>query len=106
MTTNAADLGNYLVDGQGKTLYYFTKDGPGFSTTKGQVAVNWPSFYTGKIEVPAGLDASDFGSITRDDGMMQTTFKGWPLYYFVKDMVAGDIKGQKVNDVWFVVTVN
>ncbi|MDR3561121.1 MAG: hypothetical protein P4N59_06745 [Negativicutes bacterium] len=106
MTANTPTLGQYLVDGQGNTLYYFTKDMPGVSVTKGQVAVNWPSFNAGKIIVPAGLDATDFGVITREDGKMQTTYKGWPLYYFSKDMSAGDIKGQKINDVWFVVTVN
>jgi len=106
MTAKTADLGNFLVDGQGKTLYCFTKDAPGVSTTMGQVAVNWPAFYAEKIVVPANLDATDFGMITRADGMMQTTFKGAPLYYFIKDMATGDIKGQNVNSVWFVVNVN
>jgi predicted lipoprotein with Yx(FWY)xxD motif len=106
MTAKTADLGNFLVDGQGRTLYYFTKDAPGVSNTTGQVAVNWPAFYAGKIEVPSNLNLSDFGMITREDGMKQTTFKGWPLYYFSKDMAAGDFKGQKVNNVWFVVNVN
>ena len=106
MTANTFDLGSYLVDGQGRTLYYSTKDAPGISNCKGQCHVNWPTFYTAKIEVPLGLIASDFSSITRDDGTQQTTFRGWPLYYFSKDIVAGDVKGQKINDVWFVISVN
>ncbi len=106
MTARAADLGNYLVDGQGRTLYYFTKDAPGASITAGPVAANWPAFYAGTIAVPSNLDATDFGMIMRADGSKQTTFKGWPLYYFAKDMVAGDMKGQKVISSWFVVTVN
>jgi predicted lipoprotein with Yx(FWY)xxD motif len=106
MTAKTADLGEFLVDGQGRTLYYFIKDAPGVSSTTGPVAVNWPSFYAEKIEVPSNLNSSDFGTITRADGKKQTTFKGWPLYYFIKDMATGDIKGQKVNNVWFVVNVN
>ncbi|MDR3590554.1 MAG: hypothetical protein P4N41_12950 [Negativicutes bacterium] len=106
MTAQTPGLGNYLVDSQGRTLYYFTKDVPGASTTMGQVAANWPAFYAGQIVVPSNLDATDFGMITRADGMKQTTFKGWPLYYFVKDMADGDVKGQNVNSVWFVVNVN
>jgi alpha-glucoside transport system substrate-binding protein len=34
---------------------------------------------------------------------MQTTYKGWPLYYFVNDQAAGDTLGQGVNNVWFVI---
>jgi len=34
---------------------------------------------------------------------MQTTYNGYPLYYFFKDIKAGDINGQKVKNVWFVV---
>lgn len=105
MTRDSAELGSYLVDEKGNTLYYFTKDAPGVSITKGQVAVNWPSFYTANIKVPAELDMKDFGTITREDGTKQTTFRDWPLYYFIKDMAPGDTKGQKVNDVWFVITI-
>jgi len=105
MTSDSAELGNYIVDGQGNTLYYFTKDTPGVSTTKGQVAINWPSFYTDNIVIPSELEMKDFGSITREDGMKQITFRGWPLYYFNKDMNPGDVKGQNVNNVWFVIVI-
>lgn len=105
MTANSSEVGQYLVDGQGKTLYYFTKDAPGVSNCKGQCAVIWPPFFSAKIDVPPSLDATDFDSFVREDGMKQTTFKGWPLYYFNKDMVAGDMKGQRINDVWFIVNV-
>ena len=33
---------------------------------------------------------------------MQTTYKGWPLYYFANDATAGDTLGDKVNDVWYI----
>jgi len=104
-TAQTADLGNFLVDGQGKTLYYFTKDFSGVSNCKGQCAVLWPPFYAEKIVVPAGLDAAEFATIMREDGMKQTTFRSWPLYYFSKDMAAGDVNGQKFNGVWFVINI-
>jgi len=40
--------------------------------------------------------------ITRSDGSKQTTFRGWPLYFFVGDAKAGDVKGEGVGNVWFV----
>jgi hypothetical protein len=45
----------------------------------------------------------DFGTIKRDDGQMQATYKGWPLYYYIKDQVSGETAGQGVGGVWFVV---
>ena len=49
------------------------------------------------------MKAEDFGTITREDGQKQTTFRGFPLYYWVNDKAAGDTLGQNVNSVWFVV---
>lgn len=102
-TMSKTGIGDYLVDGKGMTLYYFTKDQVGKSSANASVIANWPIFYVTSITVPSNLNASDFGAITRDDGKMQTTYKGWPLYYFVKDMASGDTLGQGVNNVWFVV---
>ena len=30
------------------------------------------------------------------------TYNGWPLYYFAADSAPGDVNGQGVNDVWYV----
>ena len=96
-------LGAYLVDGKGLTLYWTTKDSVGHSNIVGATLANWPIFYTPNIVVPPSLlNSLDFGSITRADGSKQTTFKGWPLYYYVKDQVPGDTQGQGVGGVWFV----
>ncbi len=94
--------GNYIVDSKGITLYMFTKDAMGDSTCTGGCLNNWPVFYQEKISVTTGLVSSDFGMITRDDGNKQTTYKGWPLYYFSSDANPGDIKGEGVNKVWFI----
>ena len=99
---NAA-LGSFLTDTKGMTLYYFKKDAPGKSACYGDCVVKWPLYYRDNIAPKDGLKAEDFGSITRDDGQMQTTYKGMPLYYFFKDAKAGDTAGQGVNNVWYVV---
>ncbi|MBO9610933.1 MAG: cupredoxin domain-containing protein, partial [Paenibacillaceae bacterium] len=96
-------LGNFLVDGSGRTLYYFDKDSNGNSACSGQCLTNWPAFYAETPNVPAGLAASDFGTLIRPDGTPQTTYKGFPLYYFAKDTKAGMTSGQAVNNVWYVV---
>ncbi|WP_373230986.1 plastocyanin/azurin family copper-binding protein [Cohnella sp.] len=102
-TNTDTKLGNYLVDSNGVSLYYFDKDPAGSSVCAGDCLVKWPAFHTDSIVTPKGLDKKDFGEITRADGMKQTTFKGYPLYTFFQDVKRGDLKGQAVGNVWFVV---
>lgn len=98
------DIGKYLTDAEGMTLYYFTKDEPNQTNCSGECLQNWPAFYAENLEVPEGFNKDDFGTITREDnGEKQTTYKGYPLYYFVNDKAAGDVNGQGVKDVWYIV---
>jgi predicted lipoprotein with Yx(FWY)xxD motif/plastocyanin len=99
----SSDLGDYLVDDKGMALYLFTKDELNKSTCVDNCVKNWPIFYSETLQVGPGLNPLDFGNITREDGKKQTTFKGIPLYYFVKDAKPGDINGENVNKVWFVI---
>jgi predicted lipoprotein with Yx(FWY)xxD motif len=96
--------GKYLADSKGMALYYFTKDQPGMSNCSGDCLVNWPAFPAQDFEVPEGFNKSDFGTIKREDnGTEQVTYKGYPLYYWIKDKAKGDVTGQGVGDVWFIV---
>ena len=94
--------GKILTDSEGMSLYFFSKDTKGTSLCIDGCLDNWPVFYKENITVDEGLDAADFATITRTDGVMQTTYKGWPLYYFINDNSAGETNGDKVNDVWYV----
>ncbi|MFT4108372.1 hypothetical protein [Propionicimonas sp.] len=94
-------LGSILVDGSGMTLYLFTKDSPGTSACSGQCLVAWPPL-RGTPTAGSGVDDSKLGSFTRTDGTTQATYNGWPLYYWQGDTAPGDVSGQKVNSVWFV----
>lgn len=97
-------IGKYLTDAKGMALYFFAKDQPNTSNCSGDCLENWPAFYSEDFAVPEGFNKEDFGTITRaDTGEKQTTYKGYPLYYFVKDGASGDVKGQGVKDVWFIV---
>ena len=108
MVATDARLGSHLVDGSGRSLYYFAKDVPAGGT---QAAVSncnagclpvWPIFQTDSV-VAQGINATDVGQITRSDGSKQTTYKGFPLYYYVGDTAAGDTNGEGVNGIWYVV---
>ena len=95
-------FGSYLTDADGMTLYFFIRDADGASACTGNCPTEWPPFYDKDLAVGPGLDAGDFGVITRADGGMQNTYKGLPLYHFANDAAAGDTKGDGFGTRWFV----
>jgi predicted lipoprotein with Yx(FWY)xxD motif len=98
-----SELGEILASG-GKTLYIFMPDNGGAPTCYDDCAANWPALLVeGDVTVGEGLDAGLFATATRDDGGEQVTVDGWPLYFFANDAAPGDINGQGVGDVWYVV---
>lgn len=104
----------FLTDSAGNTLYYFTVDSLHPTTLPtnctGGCITTWPVFYTSNLTLPSLLLASDFGTITRTDGVggasrLQSTYKGRPLYYFTPDAnTRGVAKGEGVGTVWWVMT--
>lgn len=91
-------IGQYLTDPKGMTLYIFTKDTPGVSNCNGNCSVIWPPYSTkyNPANLPAGI-----GTISRDDGTKQYTWKKMPLYYFSGDKKAGDLNGQGIQGLWY-----
>jgi len=96
-------IGKYLTDTEGKTLYWFKKDSVGQSACAGPCLEKWPIYYREAVAAPANIEGKDFATITRADGKKQTTFRGYPLYYWVNDKQSGETKGQGVNSVWYVI---
>lgn len=98
--------GKYLVDDKGMALYLFTKDTSNKSVcgAANGCIEKWPVFFADTPAAGKGIDAAAVGTITRDDGLKQTTYKGQPLYYFFKDKTPGDMNGDGINGVWHLVT--
>ncbi|AGL14073.1 lipoprotein [Actinoplanes sp. N902-109] len=102
------DIGTYVTDGAGRTLYRFDEDDnkPPRATCNGACAKTWPPLLIkspGKI-FPDGIDPTILGYVERADGHCQVTINGWPVYYFSGDKKAGDINGQGVKGTWFAVS--
>jgi predicted lipoprotein with Yx(FWY)xxD motif len=104
-TATDDELGEFLVDNDGMTLYLFTTDTAGTSTCYDECAAAWPPLLTDDTDVTASgaVDAELIGTVDRDDGTVQVTYNGQPLYYFAEDNEPGETKGQGLNGVWYVV---
>jgi predicted lipoprotein with Yx(FWY)xxD motif len=105
LATSDSPLGTIVVDGSGNTVYVFDKDtaDSGTSSCSGDCLAKWPAVTADSAD-PAvdGVDGK-VGTITRDDGSRQVTLDGLPLYTYAADSHAGDVTGQGVGDVWWVV---
>ncbi len=105
LSTADSDLGTIVVDADGRTVYVFDKDtaGSGTSACSGDCLAKWPAV-TADSDAPAVDGVSgDVGTITRDDGSTQVTLDGMPLYLYAGDSQAGDVTGQAVGGIWWVV---
>ena len=101
-TATVGDKGTLLVaSSNGMTVYTFTKDmkDSGKSACNGDCAGTWPP-----LTVPAGTTPTGdtgvtgkFATITRDDGSVQVTYNGLPLYFFSGDKKVGDANGIYTN---------
>jgi predicted lipoprotein with Yx(FWY)xxD motif len=105
LTVNAS-LGSVLTDDKGSTLYFFAKDIKGESNCTGGCASTWPAFFVENPVIGTSLASADLGVITRADGTKQSTYKGFPLYYYSptangKLENTGETKGDGVNNLWF-----
>lgn len=106
MVADNPTLGKIFTDGQGMTLYTFTKDTKGKSNCYEVCATNWPPLLvSGAPRIGSDLLTSKFGVITRTDGSQQLTFEGMPLYRWAKDVKPGDTNGQGFGGFWFVYKV-
>ena len=92
------NLGNILVDSQGRTLYLFRSDSGTKSACTGACAIDWPPLRaTGKPTVGGGATASIVATSARSDGKSQVTYNGHPLYLYEGDQEPGDTNGQGVT---------
>ncbi|HEY6555875.1 MAG TPA: hypothetical protein VI072_01325 [Polyangiaceae bacterium] len=104
----------YLADGAGMSLYMYWDDlpaadgGRAVSGCSGNCLVRWPPKHHGDLKIVSSLSASDFGFLRwtpdyEDAGppvgeMDQLTYKGWLMYYWVRDYAPGNTTGHCVPE--------
>jgi predicted lipoprotein with Yx(FWY)xxD motif len=107
LTVKSSSFGRVLFDGRGFVLYAFTRDKNGQSACYGACAKAWPVYYAkATLRAGTGIKRSLIGTTKRRDGRRQITYAGRPLYYYVGDTKAGQIRCQNVVEfggTWLIV---
>ncbi|SKC57382.1 COG4315 family predicted lipoprotein [Krasilnikoviella flava] len=105
LTTGESDLGTIVVDGQGMTVYYYTPDEPGSgkSACTDECLAAWPPVHAGSGTPAVKGVTADVGTITGNDGEPQLTLDDRPVYLYAGDAAPGDVAGQGLQDIWWVV---
>ena len=100
----SSSLGPVLVDGQGRTLYYYNLDQEGKIACVGQCAINWPPLLDNAVPTASGDLSTKLTKVMRPDGGDQVRYNDRPLYTFAGDKKAGDTSGQGIGGEWFAAT--
>jgi predicted lipoprotein with Yx(FWY)xxD motif len=66
--------------------------------------VAWPPVTSTTATPTVNGVTGKIGTIPTTDGKMQVTINGMPIYYSAKDQGPGDINGQGVGGVWYLVS--
>jgi predicted lipoprotein with Yx(FWY)xxD motif len=109
-SAEVGELGEVLVDGEGRTLYVFAPDKGREVTCEGSCASAWPPMKLeagGKPQASGKVKQSLLGSDPDPEGGEVVTYAGWPLYTFVSDAEPGQASGQGLNlngGYWYVIT--
>lgn len=107
-TAKSAKYGTILVTASGRTLYRYTLDRKGVNkcTSNPGCKPYWPQLLVkvgAKPTVGGSASAGLVGTIKAKAGWRQVTYAGYPLYMYVGDSGAGQVKGQAFQKEWYVV---
>ena len=105
--THSTSIGTVLTNKGGHTLYLRASDTSRKSTCYGACTKQWPPLLTAaKPLASSGVTAKLLGTLKRTDGKLQVTYAGHPLYLYSGDGAKGEVYGQGLQKVWWVVGTN
>jgi predicted lipoprotein with Yx(FWY)xxD motif len=108
LSVASTSVGKVIVDAKHLTAYIFTKDtaNSGKSVCTGECLTAWPPILSRSAQPTVSGVTGKVGTITLAGGKRQVTVNGLPLYTFFKDTKPGDVVGQGVGKVWYVLAPN
>jgi mono/diheme cytochrome c family protein len=104
--STSGNFGPHLAVSEDRSLYLYLEDEPGAGSSVCVDACtrNWPPLLTdGEPVAVEGMDPALLGTIERPEGR-QVTYNGWPLYTYARDSQPGHTLGQRLGNVFFLVS--
>jgi predicted lipoprotein with Yx(FWY)xxD motif len=81
-----SEFGSILFDGSDQAIYLFDKETSSKPDCDGACAEAWPPVLTkGEPVAGTGTDEGLLGTTKREDGSVQVTYDGHPLYYYAEE---------------------
>jgi predicted lipoprotein with Yx(FWY)xxD motif len=81
-----SQFGQVLFDGDDQAIYLFEKESGPKAECYGACAEAWPPVLTeGEPQAAPGVKASLLGTTKREDGSVQVTYDGHPLYLYAHE---------------------
>jgi predicted lipoprotein with Yx(FWY)xxD motif len=109
VSVRSTEFGKALFGPSGKVLYVFGADRGTTSRCYGVCAAAWPPLLTtARPLAGAGVESKLLGMTKRQDGRLQVTYNGHPLYYYSADKV-GKVMCQHANmhgGIWLIIKPN
>lgn len=97
-TRTATGVGTVLTDSAGKTLYFTDQEAGGKVLCTADCVRIWIPLTVTSESVSGGVPGK-LATVKRpDNGKLQVTYDGKPLYTFQQDSGPGDAKGNSVKD--------
>lgn len=97
------EIGGILTDGEGRTLYVYLPDTAKHPACVDACLATWlPVYVQGRPEVDADVDEGVVETVPRE-GNRQLVVGGQPAYLFAGDEEPGDMNGQAVDNLWYMV---
>ena len=100
---HSVEHGAYLTDLSGRALYLLESHEASQAGCHDRCVGVWPPLFAGAAAPTAADSALDprlAGTTRRRDGMLQVSYNGHPLYYYIGDGGPGQTLGHQVEDAW------
>ena len=106
LKTWSSPLGDIVVTSNGTAVYVFDKDHPGAGTSActGACAHLWPAVTTASGTPQVSGVTGTVGTVAGDGGTQQLTLDGRRLYTYAGDGGPGQVSGEGVMGIWWVVS--
>jgi predicted lipoprotein with Yx(FWY)xxD motif len=109
LNVRTTEYGKAIFGPSGKVVYVFGADRGSTSRCYGACAQAWPPLLTTQSPLAsAGVASKLLGTTKRNNGTLQVTYNGHPLYYYSADKV-GKVMCQHVNmhgGLWLIIRPN